>query len=475
MAIALPPPPASPSGQPTGSIGYAYALIIFLCAIIPGALPIFMQTRFQSHAVDKCIVLGTIFGGGVFIAAGFVHLLGDATKDLNEDDGYPLAQLWCAIGVLLPLCIDQMASLFAERASQAQRRMSGQEASAITQPLSVRANADSLIQSIVLLDSGDRPRVTVMEDSAPPSSAAAAVTAAAAVQSTTAPSWSSKVEPYNCHGHEHEDNRHVHGHGHDESHDRGHGDCCGHGHDESHGDLRELMVHGHGHQGSHEHGPQSSHEHGPQGPHEHGPHGSNEHGHSESYDCFEHGHGGPASHGHEEHAHAHAHAHAPMVVRSRSVTVSIVGTLALFLALTFHSFLAGLVLGFGGGLGAGLFVAIIAHKSFAAWALGCALARTDRKQLSFRAAVISLVGFALTTPSGVMIGMAVASGDALDGRVQPTLVALAAGFFLYVGLMEVVGKELVGYRTKGSGAFALLKLLMLVLGFVLMALLALWV
>ena len=56
-----------------------------------------------------------------------------------------------------------------------------------------------------------------------------------------------------------------------------------------------------------------------------------------------------------------------------------------------------------------------------------------------------------------------------------TLIALAAGFFLYVGLMEVVGKELVGYRTKGSGIFAALKLGMLVLGFVLMAVLGLWV
>ena len=148
----------------------------------------------------------------------------------------------------------------------------------------------------------------------------------------------------------------------------------------------------------------------------------------------------------------------PQVVKSRSVTVSIVGTLVLFLALTLHSFLAGLVLGLGGSVtGAGLFFAIIAHKSFAAWALGCALARTDRAELSFRAAVVSLVSFSLTTPSGVLIGMVVSNADGLDGKVQATLVALASGFFLYVGLMEVVGKELVGYHTKGSGVFAALK------------------
>ena len=59
--------------------------------------------------------------------------------------------------------------------------------------------------------------------------------------------------------------------------------------------------------------------------------------------------------------------------------------------------------------------------------------------------------------------------------MQATLVALASGFFLYVGLMEVVGKELVGYHTKGSGVFAALKLSMLILGFVLMAVLGVWV
>ena len=152
-----------------------------------------------------------------------------------------------------------------------------------------------------------------------------------------------------------------------------------------------------------------------------------------------------------------------------------VGTTVLFLALTLHSFLAGLVLGIGGRVEAGLFIAVIAHKGFAAWALGCALARTDRAPLSLVVAWLCLVGFTLTTPLGIVVGMALSSTEWLDGPAQPTLVALAAGFFLYVGLMEVVAKELVDYRTKGSGAFALLKLLSLVLGFVLMALLGLWV
>ena len=155
------------------------------------------------------------------------------------------------------------------------------------------------------------------------------------------------------------------------------------------------------------------------------------------------------------------------------MAVSIVGTLVLLLALTLHSFIAGLVLGIGGSGETGVFIAVIAHKSFEAWALGCAFARTDRAQLSMRAAWLWLLCFALTTPLGIFIGMAVS--DFQSGQVQHTLVALAAGFFLYVGLMEIVGKELVGYQTKGSGLFAFLKLLMLVLGFLLMAALGAWV
>jgi len=63
----------------------------------------------------------------------------------------------------------------------------------------------------------------------------------------------------------------------------------------------------------------------------------------------------------------------------------------------------------------------------------------------------------------------------VDSTVESSLVALAAGFFLYVGLMEIIAKELVDYQTKGAGWFASLKLLMLLLGFSLMAMLAIWV
>ena len=98
-----------------GGLAVAYATVIFFSAAVGGGLPLFIHNKWRSHTLDKGIQLGTIFGGGIFIAAGFVHLLGDAAKDLNTGDGYPLAELWCAIDVLIPLLIDSFASLFAAR------------------------------------------------------------------------------------------------------------------------------------------------------------------------------------------------------------------------------------------------------------------------------------------------------------------------------------------------------------------------
>lgn len=345
-----------------------YAIAIFLCAALGGGIPLFMHERLQSRLLQKCVVLGTIFGGGVFIAAGFVHLLADAAKELDAgEDAFPIAELLCAIGVLVPLCIDSMASTFAMRAQQLARgrtlKAAAAAMSAGAQPEAristngrpnMRTDVDSLVSSIVLFDAHEPSPVSVVEDDA----------------SSSAP----------------------------------------------------------------DHAPARAH---------------------------------PAS--------AHPTQSRGSRGRGRSAVVSIVGTCVLFLALTMHSFIAGLVLGVGSELETGVFIAIIAHKSFAAWALGCALARTDRSKLSTRTAWLCLGGFAITTPVGIFIGMALSSAEWVDGRAQKMLTALAAGFFLYVGLMEVVAKEVVDYHTTGSGVFSFLKLVTLVLGFSLMTLLRLWV
>ena len=95
----------------------AYAITIFVVAAVGGGIPLAM--RVQPGGKGAIILdLGTMFGAGVFIAAGFVHLLGDASGSLDVGDGYPYAMLWCAIGVLIPLIIDTLADAFASSMQQ---------------------------------------------------------------------------------------------------------------------------------------------------------------------------------------------------------------------------------------------------------------------------------------------------------------------------------------------------------------------
>ena len=101
--------------------GIAYAAIIFVCAAVGGGTPLVMRHRLRGPRIDRAIRLGTIFGGGVFLGSGFLHLLADAAGELNDVDGYPYAELYCCCGVLFPLCVDSVASIFASRAKRLTR------------------------------------------------------------------------------------------------------------------------------------------------------------------------------------------------------------------------------------------------------------------------------------------------------------------------------------------------------------------
>ena len=71
-----------------------FASIIFAAAAIFGCIPLWLRHKLlASDKPSSLLVLGILFGGGVFVAAGFVHLLGDAANALDTDDGYPYACL----------------------------------------------------------------------------------------------------------------------------------------------------------------------------------------------------------------------------------------------------------------------------------------------------------------------------------------------------------------------------------------------
>ncbi len=112
-------------------------------------------------------------------------------------------------------------------------------------------------------------------------------------------------------------------------------------------------------------------------------------------------------------------------------------------ALSVHSFITGLALGTQRSLG-GYFVllaAVMARKSSAAFALGRVLQRTGPSTTRFYTIVLF---FCLATPIGIVTGAVVSAlihGSA-GLLVSGIFEGLAAGTFLYVGIADIVVREL---------------------------------
>ncbi len=173
---------------------------------------------------------------------------------------------------------------------------------------------------------------------------------------------------------------------------------------------------------------------------------------------------GLSAHAHGD-AHLDASEHGPE--RSRA-TETYPYTLAVVLSI--HSVIAGIALGAQETVASAtiIFIAIIAHKSMAAFALGVSLARGA---LERRRALGIIAIFTVMTPIGIAIGALV--GNALDSGGElyfnAIFLALAAGTFLYIATLDIIHDEFLrpGHR------FA--KWLLASLGFAIMGILALWV
>lgn len=141
----------------------------------------------------------------------------------------------------------------------------------------------------------------------------------------------------------------------------------------------------------------------------------------------------------------------------------------LLLVLSIHSVIAGISLGLEQAAGASLalFIAIMAHKSTAAFALGVSLRKTDLPPARFKATILL---FSLMTPLGILLGAfftvfatgrhAVPAEAIFDG--------LAAGTFLYIAVLDIIEE------TFETGEDRLLKYLLVAFAFGFMALIAIW-
>jgi len=124
-------------------------------------------------------------------------------------------------------------------------------------------------------------------------------------------------------------------------------------------------------------------------------------------------------------------------------------TLASFVALCLHALLDGMVIGLGLHLseafGLMVFVAILFHKLPLAVSLaGVFLSGTERGK-----AVIQMLIFAAATPVG-LLGTAAFLGD-LPEPFMGAVVALSAGFFIYLGATDMLPEINHSWRECGPG------------------------
>ena len=104
-----------------------------------------------------------------------------------------------------------------------------------------------------------------------------------------------------------------------------------------------------------------------------------------------------------------------------------------------HATLAGVSLGLQTSKSSiyAIFIAISAHKAAAAFSIGCAFLRCGVTRVSTLLAFMTI--FACITPIGIAIGIAAGTKD--NASVRAVLEGIAAGTFVYIGTVEVIGDE----------------------------------
>lgn len=143
--------------------------------------------------------------------------------------------------------------------------------------------------------------------------------------------------------------------------------------------------------------------------------------------------------------------------------------LVLLLVLSIHSIIVGITLGAQNSIAGALivFIAIIAHKSAAGFALGISYRRAG---YSLRRTAPMAAFFSGMTPLGILTGATVAALVSAHGGqlFQAIFDSIGAGTFLYIAAMDIMRTEfeLPGDRWQ--------KWLLVFAGFALMAALALW-
>lgn len=141
----------------------------------------------------------------------------------------------------------------------------------------------------------------------------------------------------------------------------------------------------------------------------------------------------------------------------------------LFLVLAVHSIIAGMSLGLESTVLSGLviFIAIIAHKGSASFALGVNLVHF---QINKKLIVRTILFFSIMTPLGIVVGTVLDNIESSRVSIwfEAIFDALAAGTFIYIAILEIIDDVF------ANGKFRFQKFGFLLFGFLLMAFIAIY-
>lgn len=140
-----------------------------------------------------------------------------------------------------------------------------------------------------------------------------------------------------------------------------------------------------------------------------------------------------------------------------------------WIMLSLHSLVLGTALGLSQeySMQIMLFLAIVTHK----WAESFAIAvQLNKSTLSSTAAIVLFLSFALMTPLGIGIGWYFGSDVSTNSVIDPLLMAISAGTFLYLGTLHGLERCVMVQRCCNLRDFSFV-----IIGFVLMATVAVYV
>lgn len=86
-------------------------ILIIIAAFIGGLIPLRSKNK---DSKSKALLMGNSFAGGVFLGAGFLHMLPDAIDNftqLNLETDYPFAPLIAAIGFIFVLALEKVVAV----------------------------------------------------------------------------------------------------------------------------------------------------------------------------------------------------------------------------------------------------------------------------------------------------------------------------------------------------------------------------